>query len=59
MEDFHGQLERDQIRSFQQKNGNFEARTTLTNICKKELIWKKNDVMTTTESHSASRYSKS
>ena len=39
MEDFHGQLERDQIRSFQQKNGNFEARSTLTNICKKELIW--------------------
>ena len=46
---FYRQLEREKIKSLQQNKGNFEAKITLSDLSKKELTWRENN-MTATKS---------
>ena len=47
---FYRQLQRNKIEYLQQNKGNFEAKTTLSDISKKELTWRENNITTATKS---------
>ena len=47
---FYRQPEREKIKSLQQNKGDFEAKVTLSDLSKKELTWRENNIMTATKS---------
>ena len=47
---FYRQLEREKIKSLQQNKGDFEAKIILSDLSKKELTWRENNIMTATKS---------
>ena len=47
---FYRQPEREKIKPLQQNKGDFEAKVTLSDLSKKELTWRENNIMTATKS---------
>ena len=45
---FYRQLERDKIKSLQHNKGNFEAKSTISDLSKRELTWWENNIMAAT-----------